>query len=385
MERIEADWLTDPATQRVFALLGDAGHQVFAVGGCVRNTLLGAPVKDIDLSTDARPDRVVGLAKSAGLNVIPTGIDHGTVTVLANDVPFEITTFRKDVETDGRRAVVAFSDRIEDDARRRDFTMNALYVDAGGALLDPLGGLSDLHARRIRFIDDAVQRIHEDYLRSLRYFRFYAWYGDPDEGFDAEALDAIARNTNGLTGLSKERVGMEMKRLLEAPNPAPSVAGMRSTGVLMAILPGASDAALAPLVHLEAQVEAEPDAIRRLAVIDGEDLIERLRLSRKDADRLDKLRVNVGLSPSELGYRLGAGMARDVLLVSAASMGQPMSDADLTAVRHGATQEFPLRAADLMPDLEGPALGEALERLTADWIASGFELTKDELIARRRG
>ena len=385
MEKIEADWLSDKATQRVFALLDDAGHQIFAVGGCVRNTLLSASVKDIDLATDARPERVVELAKSAGLNVILTGIDHGTVTVLANDVPFEITTFRKDVETDGRRAVVAFSDKIDDDARRRDFTMNALYVDAGGVLFDPLGGLPDLRARRIRFIDDAVARIREDYLRSLRYFRFYAWYGDPRDGFDTDALDAIARNVDGLTALSKERVGMEVKRLLEAPNPAPSVAGMRSTGVLAEIMPGAGDAALAPLVHLEAEVETEPDAIRRMAVMGGEDLIGRLRLSRKDADRLEKLRTSVGLSPSELGYRLGAVMGRDVLLVGAASTGQPVQAADITAVNHGSIQVFPLSAADLMPEFEGRALGEALERLTADWIASGFNLTKDDLIARRRG
>lgn len=385
MERLEADWLIDKATQRIFALLADAGHQVFAVGGCVRNTLLGVPVKDIDLSTDARPDRVVGLAKSAGLNVIPTGIDHGTVTVLANDVPFEITTFRKDVETDGRRAVVAFSDQIEDDARRRDFTMNALYVDAGGVLFDPLGGLPDLRARRIRFIDDAGARLREDYLRSLRYFRFYAWYGDPETGFDVDALDAIARNVDGLAGLSNERVGMEVTRLLEAPDPAPSVAGMRSTGVLAAIMPGANDAALAPLVHLEAQIGVGPDAIRRLATMGGEDLPNRLRLSRKDSDRLHKLCSNVGLSPSELGFRLGADMGRDVVMVGAASTGQPIVPSDIAAVNHGSDQKFPVRAADLMPDLEGRALGEALERLTAEWIASGFKLSKDELIARRWG
>ena len=238
MERIDAVWLKSRATQTVFALLEDAGHQVFAVGGCVRNALLGAPVRDVDLSTDAHPERVLGLAISAGLQAIPTGISHGTVTVLSDGVAFEVTTFRRDVETDGRRAVVAFSDRIEDDARRRDFTMNALYCDRSGKLRDPLGGYPDLVSRRVRFIDDANARIREDYLRSLRYFRFHAWYGDPGEGFDPDALDAIARNVDGLNSLSEERVGAEMKRLLEATDPAPAVAGMRVTGVLPALLPG---------------------------------------------------------------------------------------------------------------------------------------------------
>ena len=240
MVNIDADWLRSQATQKVFALLGDAGHQVFAVGGCVRNSLLNERVRDIDLATDARPERVLGLAKSAGFQAIPTGISHGTVTVLSDGVAFEITTFRRGVETDGRRAVVAFSDRIEDDARRRDFTMNALYADAEGRVHDPLGGLPDLEARRVRFIEDPVQRIREDYLRSLRYFRFHAWYGSAEEGFDPEALDAIARNLDGLAALSRERVGAEVKRMLDASDPAMALAGMRNTGVLAAILPGAS-------------------------------------------------------------------------------------------------------------------------------------------------
>ena len=220
MTRLEADWLVSSATKRVFALLQDAGHSVYAVGGCVRNTLLGVPVKDIDLATDALPDDVMTLARSKGLQAIGTGIEHGTVTILSDGIPYEVTTFRRDIETDGRRAVVAFSKRIEDDAKRRDFTMNALYVDAEGVLHDPLRGLPDLKARRIRFIENPVDRIREDYLRSLRYFRFHAWYGDPGEGFDPDALNAIARNIEGLHSLSKERIGSELKILLEARDPS---------------------------------------------------------------------------------------------------------------------------------------------------------------------
>ena len=379
MARINAEWLSSEATQAVFSLLADAGHAVFAVGGCVRNALLDVPVRDIDLATSALPQAVMDLAEKAGLRAVPTGIEHGTVTVISGDEPYEITTFRRDVETDGRLAVVAFSDRMEDDALRRDFTMNALYADASGMVHDPVGGLPDLEARVVRFIEDADQRIREDYLRSLRYFRFCAWYGDPANGFDADALDAIARNLDGLETLSRERVGSEVKRLLEAPDPAPAVAVMRATGVLAQVLPGAMDAGLAPLVHLEDGLA--PDPIRRLAVLGGEDVSERLRLSRKEAVALERLRGALGLAPGELGYRLGADTGRDAVLVMAASTGQgPIPSADFEAVTHGAAQHFPVAAADLMPELSGPELGKTLKRLEQDWIDSGFQLSKENLL-----
>lgn len=382
--KIDADWLTMAATQRVFSLLGDAGHQAYAVGGCVRNALLGEPVRDIDLSTSALPDTVMALAETAGLRAAPTGIEHGTVTVVVENEPYEITTFRRDVETDGRRAVVAFSDKVEDDALRRDFTMNALYADADGEVHDPVGGLVDLQARRIRFIEDADRRIQEDYLRSLRYFRFMAWYGDPGAGHDPEALNAIARNLDGLESLSKERVGSEVKRLLEAPDPAPAVAAMRATGVLQRILPGADDTALGPLIALEDSLAANP--IRRLAVLGGEDVAEQLRLSRKDAALLASIRENVGRSANVLGYRLGAETGRDVWLVGAALMGTgPIMRDDLAMIEAAAAQAFPVSAADLMPTLEGLALGQTLKTLEQDWIESGFALSKDQLLSRLEG
>ena len=171
----DTPWLKDTRAQRVCRVLGDAGHQIYFVGGCVRNALLGLPDSDVDMSTDATPTRVMALASDAGIKAIPTGIDHGTVTLVVNGAPFEVTTFRRDVATDGRRAVVAFSTDIADDAARRDFTMNALYADAAGRLIDPLDGIEDLHAGRVRFILNPDDRIKEDYLRTLRFFRFSAW------------------------------------------------------------------------------------------------------------------------------------------------------------------------------------------------------------------
>ena len=220
--RIEADWITRPETQAVCNALTGAGYRALFVGGCVRNTLLGAPVDDIDIATDALPKAVMDLTGAAGLNAIPTGIDHGTITVVSAGLPHEITTFRRDVETFGRHAVVAFSTDVSDDARRRDFTMNALYADPSGQVIDPLGGLADLQARHVRFIENADQRIREDYLRILRFFRFHAWYGDAARGLDADGLAAVAANTDGLDSLSRERVWAELRKLLAAPDPAPS-------------------------------------------------------------------------------------------------------------------------------------------------------------------
>lgn len=382
MTRISGAWLTNSATQAVCAALAQGGARALFVGGCVRNALLGAAVNDIDIATDAEPDKVMALADAAGIKAVPTGIAHGTVTLVLDGVAHEVTTFRRDVATDGRRAVVAFSAHVEDDAARRDFTMNALYARPDGTVLDPLGGLPDLWAGRVRFIGSATARIREDYLRSLRYFRFHAWYGDPQAGFDPEALRAIAANLDGLAKLSRERVGAEMLKLLAAPDPAPSMAAMRSTGALGQILPGADDRALAPLVHLEAEAGAAPDGLRRLAAMAGADMAGRLRLSRSQAGRLEQLRDHLGTSEhvAELGYRLKTETGRDVLLLRAALIGQAWDNTAMAELRRGADAVFPVTARDLIPGLNGPALGKKLADLETKWIASGFTLSRTELL-----
>lgn len=379
MTRITADWLQSDGAQSVFQMLDSAGFQAWFVGGCVRNTILDAPVSDLDLATDARPDVVMELAKTAGLNAIPTGIDHGTVTVVADGVAFEITTFRRDVATDGRRAVVTFSDEIADDARRRDFTMNALYAGGDGIVVDPLGqGLTDLVARHVRFIEDADQRIKEDYLRILRFFRFFAWYGDAAAGIDADGLAACAENIDGLAQLSKERIGQELLKLLAAPDPAPAVASLASTGALAQVLPGAELAMLAVLVHLELQAGLSPDPVRRLAAIGGQDPATLLRLSKSDANRLALM--NSGRSTGELAYREGADIAIDALAITAASLGAAINPEQVDFARFAAGQKMPVLAADLMPALSGKALGAALKQAEARWIASDFKLTKAQLL-----
>lgn len=377
MTRISASWLNDDASQKVCKLLADAGHQAWFVGGCVRNELLGEPVADLDLSTDALPDVVMQLAKTAKIKAIPTGIDHGTVTLIVDDIPFEITTFRRDVATDGRRATVAFSDNITDDARRRDFTINALYVDAMGQIADPLGGLPDLQARRIRFIEDADQRIKEDYLRILRFFRFYAWYGDTSEGPDADGLAACADNIEGLQSLSIERVTAELLKLLAAPDPAPAVALMASTGALAQVLPGATHAVLTVLTHIEDKAQLAPDPIRRLTAMGG-DQKEALRLSNVQIKQLEQMKSD--MPHAEAAYRFGAALALDRLAVESATLGQDIETNMAKKIQFATGQTFPLKAADLMPKLSGRALGKAMKEAEARWIASGFTLTKAELL-----
>ncbi len=378
--KVMGDWLTRAETQAVCAMLSVAGQQVLLVGGCVRNALLGEPVADIDIATDAVPDRVLALCAATGFRAVPTGIEHGTVTVIVGGVPHEVTTFRRDVETDGRHAVVAFATDVAEDAGRRDFTMNALYARPDGTVIDPMGGLPDLLARRVRFVGEARARITEDYLRILRFFRFHAWYGDPAGGLDAEGLAACAGLLDGLDGLARERVGAEMRRLLSAPDPAPSVGAMALAGILARVLPGADPVALAPLVHLEHGLP--PDWLRRLAVLGGEAPADALRLSRDEARQLDLLRGGIGsvAAVAELAHRLGAVRARDVVMLRAASLGSPMPDGWQQAIDRGATARFPVRAADLMPGLTGRELGARLAELEARWIASGFSLTRADLL-----
>jgi poly(A) polymerase len=378
--RIQGDWLNDPATQNVMAMLADAGHQAYFVGGCVRNALLGVAVADVDIATDALPDRVMTLAAARGLKAVATGIEHGTVTVVSKGVAHQVTTFRKDIQTDGRHAVVSFSRDITDDARRRDFTMNALYASLNGAVSDPLGGLDDLRAGRVRFIDDAQARIKEDYLRSLRFFRFHAWYGDATGGLDADALAAISANLDGLDRLSGERVGSEITRLLAAPDPAPALAAMGHAGVLARILPGANSRALAVLIHAEDGEAADP--MRRLAALGGQDLARRLRLSRKQDRSLAVLRDNITSTASvaALAYRIGAQAARDITMLQAALLDRELPRDFRQQADMGAAQVFPVKAADLMEKFEGEALGQLLKELETRWIHSDFELTRSQLL-----
>lgn len=379
--RVTGDWLDHEGTQALMAAIEDAGHQVLLVGGCVRNALMGRAVSDLDLATDAPPETVSDIAETAGFRVVPTGLAHGTVTVIARHRPHEITTFRRDVETFGRHATIAYSTDVAEDAARRDFTMNALYADRHGQVIDPLNGLPDLIAGRVRFVGDAETRIREDYLRILRFFRFYAHYGHPENGIDAEGLAACAANSAGIETLSRERIGAEVKKLLSAPDPAPAVAAMAQAGVLLHTLPGADPRALAPLVHLEGAIP--PDPIRRLAALGGADPSDHLRLSNKETEALTNLREAIASAetPAVLAWRLGEARARDALLLRAAVLESPYTDQS-AELQRGAAAQFPVKPADLMPALQGADLGAALRDLQQKWIASNLTLSRTDLLGR---
>ncbi|MEL7277278.1 MAG: CCA tRNA nucleotidyltransferase [Pseudomonadota bacterium] len=378
MTRIEDDWLSAPGLRAVTGVLEAAGHQVFAVGGCVRDTLLGLPISDVDLSTDAEPDTVERLMAEAGLRTVPTGKAHGTITVVIDGVSYEVTTFRRDVATDGRRATVAFARTIAEDAARRDFTINALYVDPRGDVHDPLGGLPDLRAQRVRFIGVPMDRIREDYLRILRFFRFSARFSGGE--IDAEGLAACAEEQEGLDTLAAERITQEMSLLLATANPAPAVAAMASTGILGRILPGADPRHLAPVVHLEAGAALAPSWHRRIAALGGER--DGLRLSRADEKNFAQAEAALSTtrSPAARAYLHGADAAWTAALMEAALLAAPVPPGTAAEIARGADQTFPLRASDL-PHLEGPELGKALKELETRWIDSDFLLDKAALLA----
>lgn len=381
--RLAAEWLARPGLRAVVAALGGA---CYLVGGCVRNTLLRQPVTDIDLATPLTPEEVVRRLEAARLKAVPTGIEHGTVTAVAHGVGYEVTTFRADVETDGRRARVRFSTDLAEDAARRDFTMNALYADAAGEVIDPVGGLPDLMARRVRFIGDPHARIREDYLRILRFFRFTAWYGAE---IDADGLAACAGLADGIEGLARERIGHEMRKLLAAPDPAPAVASMAAAGVLMRCLPGADPAPLAPLVHFEREAGAGPDWLIRLAALGGENQEERLRLSRAEARELESIRrlLAAPMPLAAAAHEHGPRAARAMALIPAAA-GGPRPPAGLEAeIARGAAAVFPLTGADLVAAgmRPGPDVGAALEAAKKRWIESDFSLDKAALLGEVRG
>ncbi len=382
MTRLHCDRLFSPETDIVFDALAGAGHCALFVGGCVRNALLGEPVTDIDIATDARPHQVMELVGRSGLKSVPTGIGYGTVTVVSNGISHEVTTFRKDVKTFGRHAETIFSSEIMDDARRRDFTMNALYAEPDGTVIDPLGGHTDLHLRRVRFIENADLRIREDHLRILRFFRFHAWYGDKSREIDADGLAACAKNLDGLDMLSRERVGKEMLKLLDASDPASSVAGMVLSGCLGRLLPGASSDAFPALMEFEASAGVSPDPVRRLAVMGGEGVVRNLRLSKTVVRNLDLIR-NAAVSksdPVELAYRLGREIALDAVLVRSALLGVPLPPDLKAGLDKGSGAKFPLSARDLSGSFSGPELGRRLRRLEAAWIDSGYSLDRTSLL-----
>ena len=408
----QASWLGDKHLQKLLAILSAEGEQARVAGGAVRNALFGQTVADVDVATTTLPEETVRRAAAAGFKPVPTGIAHGTVTVVAGGKPYEVTTLRADVETDGRHARVSFGRDWKADAERRDFTINALYAEADGTVIDLVGGVADIKARRLRFIGDAEARIREDYLRILRFFRFFAWYGDGRP--DAEGLKACARLKEGLDRLSAERVWSELKKLLAAPDPSRALLWMRQSGVLSRVLPESErwgidavhglvntgrDLGWAPDPVLRLQSMVPPDAVRMKA------LAERLKFSKEEATRMQRWALTAPVAAhsteSALSRALYRGDRQGIIdrlrlaLASARSRAAQAQD-DSALIEAGGLSRllafaakwerplFPVKGADLaaLGVPAGPELGAQLKMLEAAWIESDFTLDRDALLQR---
>ena len=377
------DWLTASATRAVTAALAAAGGPDCArfVGGCVRNALIGAPIDDIDIATTLTPDAVVAALKAAGLRSVPTGIDHGTVTALSEHQPFEITTLRRDVSTDGRRATVAFTEDWAEDAGRRDFRLNALYADADGVILDPTGqGFDDALAGRIVFVGEPEGRIREDYLRILRFYRFHAWYGRGAP--DAAAVAACAALAEGVGQLSAERVSKELLKLLAAPDPRPAVRLMDQAGVLGRVVPEPTDLAL-----FEAMTDLSGDPVLRLSAllpadpVRAAEVARRLRLSNAQRDRLVEAvsgEATTALTDPQARaalYRDGRQAFEDRVMRAWAAGGDAECARGLLALaRDWSRPVMPVGGRDLarLGLKPGPETGRVLKVFEAGWIADDF-------------
>ncbi|MDQ2634711.1 MAG: CCA tRNA nucleotidyltransferase [Pseudomonadota bacterium] len=405
-----AEWLEDADLQRLLAALNADGEEARIAGGAVRNALLGEAVADVDVATTTPPDETIRRAEAAGCRTIPTGIEHGTVTVVAAGRAYEVTTLRADVETDGRRAKVAFGRDWKADAERRDFTINALFAEADGTVVDFVGGIPDLESRTLRFIGDAETRIREDYLRILRFFRFFAWYGSGRP--DAEGLKACARLKDGLARLSAERVWAELKKLLSALDPSRALLWMRQAGVLTKVLPESEKwgiDAIHGLVAAERDLGWAADALLRLEAMvppDAERMValaERLKLSNADAERLKSWALAPKIEPAgtegDLAkklYRGGRQPVLDRLKLSLASARVRAAESNDALVEAGGysrllkfaekweAPNFPLKGADLqaigVP--AGPEMGKLLKRLEEEWVEGGFGLDGGALLER---
>ncbi|MBV2144033.1 CCA tRNA nucleotidyltransferase [Falsochrobactrum sp. TDYN1] len=404
----KAEWFKSWRLQALFEALNRDGGEVRVVGGAVRNTLLGTKVSDVDLATTHLPQDTVRLAREAGFKPVPTGIEHGTVTVVVQGQPFEVTTLRKDIETDGRHAKVAFDTDWKSDAERRDFTINALYAKADGTIVDYVGGLGDIETCTLRFIGDAEARIREDYLRILRFFRFFAWYGSGRP--ETDGLRASARLKDGLQQLSAERVWAEIKKLLCAPDPSRALLWMRQAGVLTLVLPESEKwgiDAIHGLVRAEGDLGWQVDPILRLEGIvppDAErmgELGKRLKMSNAERARLEAWARADAVKPEfseqalkALLYRGSKQAVLDRIRLAYAAARNDAVASDEAMIRAGGyarllevaqtheTPVFPVTGGDLLRlgVEKGPALGKMLRDLETIWIDSGFNLDRTALL-----
>ena len=396
--KIAPDWLAHDDVQKLFDVLEADGAQARIVGGAVRNCLIGSTLKsDVDFAVTSEPEDTMAQLTAAGIRVVPTGLEHGTVTAVLNDVGYEVTTLRKDIETDGRHAVVAFGTDFAVDANRRDFTINALYADREGVIYDYVDGLADIKTMSLRFIGNADERIQEDYLRILRFFRFFAWFGKHRP--DADGLKACMRLKKGIKTLSAERIWAEMHKLFAAPDPSRALLWMRQVGVLTLLLPESEKwgiDAIPPLMEAERDHKWPADPLIRLMAIvpkrqdSVNDIATRWRLSNAQRDRMRAWAALPAQLPKDdvalraTAYRHSTQAMIDGLYVQTAMQRDDELAEFAKRIGNWDVPEMPVKGADLLERgyEKGPALGGKLKQIEEIWIDSDFSLDRDALLAQ---
>ena len=379
----ETKWLRNPSAQKLSKLYKSFGYQVLFVGGCVRNTILKMPVTDIDLATDAQPEEIIKIAKENNIRFVPTGLAHGTITLIIDNKNYQITTFRTDFDHDGRYAKVEFTESLLLDASRRDLTINALYCNHVGEVIDPLNGLDDIKKQKIKFIGNPNERIKEDNLRILRFFRFQAIYGNKNLEIDSIALEACHNHKSKLAALSKERITSELRKILSAPNPLEVIIKMNETGVLNELFQKVSIDSLEAYLKTEEKFKININWLGRLLSLQVTQKEESLKLTRCEFKFLKQTKsaIENQIHVLEFSYYNGVENGKIYSILQNFRHNIILSKNLLNQINSLATKKFPITAKDLMPEIRGKKLGEALRSLEDRWIKSNFTLSKKELLA----
>ena len=378
----ETKWLRNPSAQKLSKLYKNFGYQVLFVGGCVRNTILKMPVTDIDLATDAQPEEIIKIAKENNIRFVPTGLAHGTITLMIDNKNYQITTFRTDFDHDGRYAKVEFTESLLLDASRRDLTINALYCNHVGEVIDPLNGLDDIKKQKIKFIGNPNERIKEDNLRILRFFRFQAIYGNKNLEIDSIALEACHNHKSKLAALSKERITSELRKILSAPNPLEVIIKMNETGVLNELFQKVSIDSLEAYLKTEEKFKININWLGRLLSLQVTQEEESLKLTRCEFKFLKQTKsaIENQIHVLEFSYYNGVENGKIYSILQNFRHNIILSKNLLNQINSLATKKFPITAKDLMPEISGKKLGEALRSLEDRWIKSNFTLSKKDLL-----
>ena len=379
---LKDDWLSHPSINYLSTVFQRSGYEILFVGGCIRNTILKKQVNDVDIATAATPEEIIKICKKNNIKAIPTGVKHGTITIVIDEKTYQITTFRIDEKNDGRHASVKFIDSLELDASRRDLTINALYCDVDGKIIDPLKAFGDLRLGIVRFIGDPNKRILEDHLRILRFFRFYALYGDKKKNLNPTALDACKKHRKKLKKISKERVTLEVKKLLAASQPISTIKNMDKINILNQIIGNCEIGPFIKYVDFEQKYKIQISWLGRLLSLQNNSDYKMILLTKKENRIITKLNEAIlkNVDPIEFSYYNGIELGLIYSLLQNSFEKRELNKSLINQISSITTNLFPVKAADLGPKYHGKEIGNKLYELESKWIKSKFKLSKAQLL-----